>query len=69
MLKQDTLVSIYKALIQAHLEYGCIVWDGLNKGLILKLQSLQNRAARIITRSSWEVRCKDILADVLLILQ
>ena len=61
---QDTLVSIYKALIQPHLEYGCIVWDGLDKGLVLKLQRLQNRAARIITRSSWEVRSKYILANL-----
>ena len=61
---QDTLVSTYKALIQPHLEYGCIVWDGLDKGLILKLQRLQIRAARIITRSSWEVRSKDILANL-----
>ena len=58
------LVIIYKALIQPHLEYGCIVWDGLDKGLILKLQRLQNCAARIITRSSWEVRSKDILANL-----
>ena len=61
---QDTLVSIYKAFIQPHLEYGCIVWDGLDKGLILKLQRLQNRATRIITRLSWEVRSKDILANL-----
>ena len=61
---QDTLVSIYKALIQPHLEYGCIVWDGLDKGLTLKFQRLQNRAARINTRSIWEVRSKDILANL-----
>ena len=61
---QDTLVSIYKAFIQSHLEYGCIVWDGLDKGLTLKFQRLQNRAARINTRSIWEVRSKDILANL-----
>ena len=60
----DTLVNIYKGLIQPHLEYGCVVWDGLDKGLAIKLQRLQNRAARIITRSSWEVRSKDILSNL-----
>ena len=54
----DTLITIYKALVQPHLDYGCIVWDGLDKGLALKVQRLQNRAAKIITRSSWEVRSR-----------
>ena len=60
----NTLVNIYKSLIQPHLEYGCVVWDGLDKGLAVKLQRLQNRAARIITRSSWEVPSKDILSNL-----
>ena len=47
-----TLISIYNALILPHLEYACVVWDGLDKGLAIKLQRPQNRAARIITRSS-----------------
>ena len=36
----------------------------LEKGLALKVQRLHNRAARIITRSSWEVRSRDILASL-----
>ena len=58
---QDILVSIDNVLILLHLEYACVVWDGLDNGLAIKLQTLQNRAARIITRSSWEVRSCDIL--------
>ena len=58
---QDTLISIYNALILPHLEYTCVVWDGLDEGLAIKLQRLQNRAARIITRSSWDERSCDIL--------
>ena len=30
----------------------------------MKMQRLQNRAARIITRSNWEVRSRDILASL-----
>ena len=60
----DTLANIYKGLIQPHLEYGCVVWDGLDKGLAITLQRLQNRATRIIARSSWEVRSKDILSNL-----
>ena len=59
-----TLVNIYKGLIQPHLDYGCIVWDGLDKGCAIKLQRLHCRAARIITRSSWEVQSKDILSNL-----
>ena len=59
----DTLITIYKALVQPHLDYCCIVWDGLDKGLALKVQRLQS-AARIITRSNWEVRSSDILASL-----
>ena len=61
---QDTLVIIYNALILPHLEYSCVVWDGLDKGLAIKPQRLRNRAARIITRSSWEVRSCDILSEL-----
>ena len=61
---RDTLVSIYNALILPRLEYACVVWDGLDKGLAIKLQRLQNRAARIMTRSSWEVRSCDILSEL-----
>ena len=60
---RDTLVSIYNALILPHLEHACVVWDGLDKGLAIKLQRLQNRAARI-TISSWEIRSCDILSEL-----
>ena len=61
---RDTPVSIYNALILPHLEYACVVWDGLDKGIAIKRQRLQNRAARIITRSSWEIRSCDILSEL-----
>ena len=40
----DTLLIIYKALIQPHLDYGCVVWDRMDKGLAIKLQKLQGLA-------------------------
>ena len=61
---RDTLVSINNALILPHLEYACVVWDGPDKGLAIKLQRPQNRAARIITRSSWEIRSCDIFSEL-----
>ena len=56
-----TAVEVYFALIQPHFDYCCSVWDGLGETLSTKIQKLQNRAARIITRSSY-----DTIASVLL---
>lgn len=60
----DILIKIYKALIEPHFDYACTVWDDLDATLALKLQRLQNRAARIITRSDYEVRSADILKNL-----
>ena len=52
---------IYNSLILPHFDYCSIVWDNLGKGLGQKLQRIQNRAARIITESDYNVRSSDIL--------
>ena len=46
---QSTLVTIYKSLILPHFDYCSAVWGCIGNGLSLKLEKLQNRAARIIT--------------------
>ena len=61
LLPRSTLVLIYNSLILPHFDYCSIVWDNLGKGLGQKLQRLQNRAARIITESDYNVRSSDIL--------
>ena len=50
----DASIQIYQALIQPHFDYCCTVWDGLGETLSTKLQKLQNRAARVIMRSSYD---------------
>ena len=45
---RDILVSAYNSLVQTHFDYCCEVWDPIGSILSNKLQSLQNRAARII---------------------
>ena len=47
-----TAIKIYKGLIEPHFDYCSVVWDGLSQQLSEKLQKLQNRAARVITKSS-----------------
>ena len=55
------LQYIYNSLVQPHFNYCCVVWDNCNKTYADKLQKLQNRAARVLTSSSY-----DIAADFLL---
>ena len=45
----ETLLTIYNALVQSHLDCCSAVWRNCNKGLSDKLRKLQNRTARIIT--------------------
>ena len=47
-----TALRIYHALIRPHFDYCSSVWDECNATLCDKLQKLQNRAARVITKSS-----------------
>ena len=42
----------------------CSTWDGINNKLTEKVQKLQNRAARVITKSSYEVS-SSLLLDAL----
>ena len=58
---QSTLVTIYKSLILPHFDYCTAVWSSIGNGLSQKLEKLQNRAARIITGSSWDARSAPIL--------
>ena len=48
---KDTAILLYRALIEPYFDYCCPVWDGLSYELADKLQKLQNRAIRVITKS------------------
>ena len=52
----NTLDTLYKSLVQYHFDYCGHVWDAVGKTLSDKLQGLQNRAARVITASSYDTR-------------
>ena len=45
---RETLVSVYCALVQPYFDYCCLVWEPIGATLSNRLQSLQNRAARVI---------------------
>ncbi|MCO0615711.1 hypothetical protein M8756_20885, partial [Lutimaribacter sp. EGI FJ00015] len=50
-----TAIKIYKGLIEPHFDYCNIVWGNCGITLRNKVQKLQNRAARVLTYSSYDV--------------
>ena len=50
----QTAFQVYEALIMPHFHYWSPVWDCLSRYLSDKLQKLQNRAARVITKSPFD---------------
>ena len=53
-VNQTTLESVFNALVQLYFNYCSQVWGHCDKSLSNKLQKLQNRAARILTFSSYD---------------
>ena len=60
----DTRVNMYNALVMPYFNYCGAVWGNINKGLADKLQKLQNRAARILTFSNYDVRSSVLLDEL-----
>ena len=56
----ENLVKVYKSVIEPYFDYCSIVWDTLNLELADKLQSVQNRAAKIITGATYNIRSKEV---------
>ena len=63
-ISQNSAMQIYKALIFPHFDCCSTVWDGLNSTLSDIVQILQNRAARAITRTSYDIKSNDILKEL-----
>ena len=63
-VSQSTLISVYNSIILPQYDYCSLVWDIGNAYSLEKLQKLQNRAARVITGKSYDVRTKDILEEL-----
>ena len=61
---RSSLPKLYKSLIQPYFDYCSPLWDICDKFLKDKLQTLQNRAARIISGAKYDVRSEDILINL-----
>ena len=55
-ISRETAIKVYQGLIEPYLTYCPSVWDGMGIELCEKLQKLQNRAARAIICSSYDIQ-------------
>ena len=60
-ISQQSLLTIYQSLVQPYFDYCSLVWGNCNQTCKDKLQKLHNRAARVITGDTYDVRSSEIL--------
>ena len=60
----DTLQTIYGAMIQPYFDYCSSLWGNCSAYLKEKLQRFQNRAARIIAGANYETNSADVLESL-----
>ena len=60
----ETLHTIYRALVQPYFDYCSPLWD--NCGLLLKdkLQRFQNRADRVLAGADYDISSSDLLEQL-----
>ena len=60
-ISQQSLLTIYQSLVQPYFDYCSLVLGNCNQACKDKLQKLDNRAARVITGDTYDVRSSEIL--------
>ena len=58
---KDTLIKMYHGIVELLFRYCCSVWGGCGETRLQTLQKLQNRAARIVTNSSYDASAKNLI--------
>ena len=53
---------IYKGVVEPHFQYCCSVWGNCGESKKNVLQKLQNRAARLVTNSSYDASASPLLS-------
>ncbi len=59
-----TLKLIYNAIVQPYFDYCSPLWDNCGIGLRDRLQKFQNRAARVISGATYDVRSVDLIESL-----
>ena len=55
---------MYNSLVLPYFDYCSHVWNNCSQTLKTKVQRLQNRAARVITGDTYDIRSKDVLSKL-----
>ena len=55
---------MFKSIVLSYFDYCSIVWGSCGEGMRNRLQTLQNRAARVVTSSSYNRRSVEILDEL-----
>ena len=63
-LPKETLKTIYTGIVEPHFRYCCSVWSCAGTTEINQLQRLQNRAARIVTNSSFDAQSSPFIENL-----
>ena len=63
-LPEETLKTLYTGIIEPQFCYCCLVWGCSGDSEINQLQKLQNRAARIVTGSSFDTPCQPLIKEL-----
>ena len=61
---QSVMQSLYNSLILSYFDYCNMVWENTAKYNLQKIQKMQNRAARILTGSSYDVPTTDLMRQL-----
>ena len=64
LLPKYTLSQMYRGIVEPHFRYCCSVWGGCGDSRLLMLQKLQNRAARIVTNSSYDTLAANLIKEL-----
>ena len=63
-LPKETLKTICTGVVEPHFRYCCSVWGCAGSTEINQLQKLQNRAARIVTNSSFDTPSNPLIESL-----
>ena len=63
-LPLDALHTIYRSLVESDIRYGNVVWGSCGEFLSTKLKKIQNRAARIVTRSKFDEDAEPLIKEL-----
>ena len=63
-VSKDTLMKLYKSLIRPMMEYADVIWDGCNEDDSELIESVQYKAARVVTGAMRSTSRSRLLHDV-----